>query len=128
MFSYMSTTLVGHVGNNPDLRYTQAGKAVCNFSLAVNLRRGEGKEIVRWFRVACWEQLAETANQYIKKGDPVMVVAGDISASAYAGSDGKPAAGLEVTARQLVFLRSKGETETESEGWSDDGNQGDIPF
>lgn len=128
MASHISATLVGHVGHKPDLRYTQAGKAVCNFSLAVNMHRGEGKEITRWFRIACWERLAEIAHEHLEKGDPLMVVAGDISASAYTAQDGKPAAGIEVTARQIVFLRGRDEgKDDEAGGWSD-ANVHDIPF
>ena len=66
--------LIGNLGKDPDLNYTQNGKAVAKFSLAVNRRRrnpesGEQIEETTWFSIVAWERLAETCNNYLHK-DP----------------------------------------------------------
>ena len=114
--SYQYTMIIGNVGRDPELRYTQSGTAVCDFSVAVNRRwndrtTNEPVEKTTWFRVSAWRNLAETANQYVRKGMLVMV-AGEIDASAYTGKDGQPHATLELTAREIRFL-SRAEKEEE---------------
>lgn len=105
---YQQTVIVGNVGNDPDLRYTQSGTSVCSFSVAINKswkdkQSGERRTQTTWFKVSAWGQLAETCNTYVKKGMLVMVT-GDIDVSAYAGNDGSPRASLELTARDVRFL------------------------
>jgi len=92
------------------MRYTQGGQAVCDFSVAVNRRwtdkGGEQQEKVTWFRVTCWGKLAETVNEYVKKGRQVLVV-GEVDASAWIGKDDEPRATLELTAREVKFLGNR---------------------
>lgn len=102
MAAYNYFTIVGNVGKDPAMRYTQAGVPVCDFSVAVNEKHGD-KETTTWVRVTCWRQLAEIANQYVRKGGQVMV-AGRASVSAYTNKAGQPAASLELTADKLVLL------------------------
>jgi single-strand DNA-binding protein len=62
-------TIIGHLGREPEMRYTPSGQAVTNFSLAANRRytNGNGEQVKEtiWFRVAAWGRLAETCNQYL---------------------------------------------------------------
>lgn len=108
---YHQTILLGNVGRDPELRYTPAGKAVCDLSVAVNEKwtDGEGKaqEKTTWYRVSCWNKLAENVNQYVKKGDRVFVT-GRAAASAWIDNDGLARAQLELTAQEVKFL-GKGE-------------------
>ena len=108
--SYEHTVIVGHLGRDPEMRYTPSGKAVTNFSVAVS-RKFTGKdgkvvEKTKWFRVTAWDKLAELCDQYLRKGRLVLV-AGEIDASAYTNQAGEPAAGLELTAREVKFLGGK---------------------
>lgn len=112
--SYQMHIIVGNVGRDPELRYTQAGVAVCDFSVAANKRwtdrtTGQKREKTTWFRVSAWRGLAETVNKYVKKGRQVLIESDDIEASPYTAQDGQPAASLEVTAREVVFLGANGE-------------------
>jgi single-strand DNA-binding protein len=103
---YQQVIIVGNVGRDPELRYTQNGVAVCDFSVAVNKVtnvNGERREKTTWFRVTCWRQLAETVNQYLTRGRQVMVV-GEVEASAYLDKSGQPASSLDLTARDVRFL------------------------
>lgn len=115
MAGYQYTIIIGNVGRDPELRYTQSGAAVCDFSVAVTRRwndraTNEQREKTTWFRVSAWRNLAETANQYVRKGMQIMV-AGEVDASAYLGQDGQPRATLELTARDIKFLGRRGEAE-----------------
>ena len=118
MPGYSYTVIVGHVGGDPELRYTSSGVAVCDFSVAVSRKFGAGedrKEETVWFRVTCWRQLAEIANEYVVKGKQVMV-AGRVSAEAYIAKDGTARASLNLTAQDLQLLGRKddgGAIETE---------------
>ena len=135
MSGWAQTIVVGNVGRDPELRYLPSGVPVCNFTVAVTERwtdsgNNEQKEKTTWYRVACWRRLAETANQYVKKGMQVMVV-GNVEARAYTDNSGQPAASLELTARDVRFLGSRGDQQG-GEGQYDDSapqeNVSDIPF
>ena len=118
--------IVGHLGNDPEMRYTQSGQAVTNFSVAVNRKwtgnDGETREQTKWFRVATWNKLAENCHQYLAKGRQVMVE-GTMTVDpetggpkVYQDKHGNWRASLEITATNVVFLGSsngKGSTEDE---------------
>lgn len=113
MAGYQYTIIVGNVGRDPELRYTQSGVAVCDFSVAVSRRwtdrnSNEQREETTWFRVSAWRGLAETCNQFVHKGMQIMVT-GRVGASAYVGQDGQARASLEITAQDVQFLGRRGE-------------------
>jgi single-strand DNA-binding protein len=99
--------IVGNLGGDPEMRYTPDGTPVTSFRVAVNRKwtgsDGAPGEKTWWFKVTCWRRLAETTNQYLKKGRQVLVI-GEIDASAWLGQDGQPRASLELTARDVKFL------------------------
>ena len=97
--------IIGNLTGAPDLRVTQSGVSVCQFTVAVNGRRKD--DGATFFRVTAWRALGETCHKYLDKGRKVMVC-GMVSASAYTGRDGKPRASLEVTAEDVEFLSSMG--------------------
>jgi single-strand DNA-binding protein len=112
---YQQVTLIGNLGNDPELRYTPSGDAVANFSLAVNRRvashEGESSYKTTWFHVTAWRRQAEVANQYLSKGRRVMVV-GEIDAvRAYLDREDKPRAVIDLTAREIQFLDHRAERE-----------------
>jgi single-strand DNA-binding protein len=111
---YQSVTVIGHLGRDPEMRYTSSGVAVTSFSVATSRKwtdaAGAAQEKTTWFRVSAWRKLGETCNQYLHKGQLVMVE-GEIDASAYTPKDGgEPRASLELTARTVKFL-SRGEAQ-----------------
>ena len=113
MAGYQYTIIVGNVGRDPELRYTQSGVAVCDFTVAVNRtwtdrNTNERREETTWFRVSAWRGQAETVSQYVRKGMQIMVT-GRISASAFLGQDGQPRASLDLTATDIQFLGRRGE-------------------
>lgn len=110
--TYQQITLVGNVGRDPELRYTPQGTAVCDVSVAVSRSfkgaDGQRNEETTWFRVTCWNKLAETVANYVKKGKQILVT-GEVSARAYTAKDGTPAVSLEVRADTVRFLGSRSE-------------------
>ena len=104
---YQKVVIVGNLGTDPEMRFTPSGVPVTSFNVAVNRRwtdnNGEPREKTTWFRVTAWRKLAEQCNQYLSKGRLVLVE-GEIDASAWKDSDGNPRATLELTARAVKFL------------------------
>lgn len=116
MAGYQYCVIIGNCGRDPELRYTQGGAAVCDFSVAVTRtwnKDGERQEETTWFRVSAWRGLAETCNQYVHKGMQIMV-AGRVGASAYIGQDGEARASLELTALDVQFLGQRGDDAREA--------------
>lgn len=136
MAGFQRMVILGNVGRDPVLKYTQSGVAVADFSVAVTRKFGSGEnrtEKTVWFRVTCWRQLAEVANQYVRKGNQVLVE-GTIEASAYMGKDGTPQASIELTADNMQLLGSRadnlqGSGERSGEfGGTPPSDLSDIPF
>ncbi|MFZ1267354.1 MAG: single-stranded DNA-binding protein, partial [Anaerolineae bacterium] len=107
---WQKITIVGNLGSDPDMRYTPSGVPVTSFSVAVNrkvkLQDGSLQDKTTWFRVTAWRQLAETCSQYLSKGRMVLIE-GEVEASAYMAQDGTPRASLELTARDVRFLGNR---------------------
>ena len=70
--AYQIVIVQGNVGRDPETRYSQAGKAVTKFSVAVS-EKGGGKEHTEWFNAVCFDKTAEIAGQYLKKGSAVLL-------------------------------------------------------
>ena len=123
--SYQSTTIVGNLGSDPELRYLTNGNPVTNFSVAVNDGYGEEKRVT-WFRVSVYGNQAEPCNQYLSKGRQVLVVGRlkpDESGNprTFTRKDGTAGASYELVAQLVKFIGVSGELEA-----TDDG--GNIPF
>ena len=106
--AFEQTIIIGNVGRDPELRYTQSGVPVCDFTVAVSTRwkdtnTNEQREKTNWYRVTAWRGLGEVCGKFVKKGMSVMV-SGTVSASAFMGQDGQPRASLDLTARDIQFL------------------------
>jgi single-strand DNA-binding protein len=139
MAGWQQMIIVGNVGRDVTLKYTQSGVPVADFSVAVTRRFGgkdgaERQEKTTWVRVTCWRNLAEIANQYVRKGTQIMVV-GTVEVSAYTDKNNQPAATLELTADNFQMLGSRQDREGGSSGgdYNNDfaappDNMGEIPF
>ncbi|MCS6885587.1 MAG: single-stranded DNA-binding protein [Acidobacteriota bacterium] len=105
--SFNKIIIVGHLGRDPELRYTPQGKPVCDFSVATTDRRrdqnGETKEETTWFRVTFWDRQAEIASQYLAKGRQVYIE-GRLRAREWTDREGRVRVTLEVTGTELHML------------------------
>jgi len=109
--------IIGNLGADPEMKFLQSGKAVTNFSVAVNERwtnpDGSHSERTTWYRVAAWGRLAEVTNTYLAKGRRVMVVGSRLETEAYVNEQGEPVATLKLTAQTVKFLDpTNGENDT----------------
>lgn len=133
--SYAKMTIIGHLGGDPEMRYTQSGAPVTSFSVAVNARRhtSEGNgESTQWFRVSCWNRLAEVAAEYLRKGRTVYVE-GSLQVREYSGRDGQNRVSLDLTARELQMLDGRPDGAPEEKEESAEGpvtapSLDEIPF
>lgn len=110
---YQQITLIGNLGNDPELRHTASGVPVASFSLAVSRKwtdtNGEAKEKTTWFRVSVWNEQAKAVHQYLSKGRQVMVVGEVEEARVFTDKSGAARASLEVKAQNVKFLGQKGD-------------------
>jgi len=105
--SFNKIIIVGNLGRDPELRYTPQGTPVCSFSVATNDKRkdkaGEQQDITTWFRVTAWGRQAETASQYLTKGQSVYIE-GRLRLEEWTDRDGKQRSTLEVHATDMQFI------------------------
>ncbi len=144
---YHKIVIVGYLGRDPEMRYTSDGTPVTHFNVATtrkwtNSDGSPGEETV-WFRVTTWRRLAENCNQYLSKGQMVLVE-GTITPDQATGSpriwtrqDGTPGASYEVRAFTVKFLGNRGipgapsaggPSAATEEGVAYEEDEGDIPF
>lgn len=100
--------LVGRLAQDPEVRYTQGGKAVASFNLAVN-RFGGGsaqKESADFIPIVAWEKLAEICGNNLTKGSQILVE-GRLQIRSYETQDGQKRRVSEVIAQSIEFLGSK---------------------
>ena len=130
---FQKLIFVGNLGRDPEMRYTPAGQAVTNFSVAVNRKYkgsdGNQVEETLWLKVVAWGRQAETCNQYLHQGSKVLIegrLTPDSSGNPriWNRQDGTPAASFEVTAQSVQFLDPKGEGQSKpaANGYADSQN------
>ena len=96
--------LVGRLGQDPVQRQTRNGKAVVNFSLATNRKKGEETE---WHHVVVWGKQGESCAKYLKKGSSIYLE-GTMKSKKYLGKQGESLTAREVHASFVNFLNRNG--------------------
>jgi single-strand DNA-binding protein len=111
MASVNKVILIGNLGRDPELRYTQNGQAVCNFTLATTERfkgRDEAwQERVEWHRIVVWGKTGENCAQYLQKGRSVYVE-GRLQTREWEDKEGQKRRTTEVVAQTVQFLGPRG--------------------
>jgi single-strand DNA-binding protein len=109
MLGVNKVILIGHLGKDPELRYTPGGQATASFSLATSERwtdkNGQRQERTEWHNIVVWSKLAEIANQYLKKGSPAYIE-GRITNRSWDDRDGNKRYRTEIVANTIQFLGS----------------------
>jgi single-strand DNA-binding protein len=100
--SFNRITLVGNLVRDPEIRYINSGAAVCKFTLAVN-RRSKQQEETDFIDCVAWDKLAETCNQYLKKGMSVLCD-GRLSIRSYETKEGEKRKAAEVVVNVMQML------------------------
>lgn len=105
--------LVGRLGRDPEMRYTGAGQAVCNFTMATDEsykdKNGERQKRTEWHRIVLWAKLAEIAQQYLKKGHLVFIE-GRIQTREWTDKEGNKRTTVEIVGNEMKMLTSRSES------------------
>lgn len=121
--------LIGRLVRDPELSYTQGGKAVCKFTLAVDRPyNGESKE-ADFINTVVWNKAGENAAKYLAKGRQT-AVEGRLQIRSYDGEDGKRRYVTEVIAERVVFLGGGNAQKQPNATFGEevDFDEGDVPF
>lgn len=106
--------LVGRLSQDPEVRYTQNGKAVASFSIAVNRFTGSGqKEAADFIPIVAWEKLAEVCGNNLTKGRRILVE-GRLQIRSYEATDGTKRRVAEIVAQNIEFLDYKQQEQSNS--------------
>jgi single-strand DNA-binding protein len=98
--------LTGNATRDAELRHTSSGKPISSIRVATN-RSIKGEEETQFHSIVCWDRLAETTAEYIKKGDP-LYVEGRLQYRSYQDEEGKERGTCEVVAEDVQFLSRRG--------------------
>lgn len=94
--------IAGHLGADPETRFTPSGQKVISLRVAVNIRKG-GKDETVWYRVTIWGDRFEKMMPYLKKGSAI-IVSGELGKpEIYADREGRQQVSLEITAENIRF-------------------------
>lgn len=96
-----TVTVVGNITRDPELRFTPSGAAVANFGLAWNRKGRDGEEVVSFFDITAWNQLAENASESLSKGMRV-VVYGRLDQRSWENQDGDRRSKVEIVADEIA--------------------------
>lgn len=99
--------VIGHLGRDPEMRYTPSGRPVTSFSVVTTRSwtsaEGERHEESEWFNVVAWGNLAEICNQYLTKGQQVYVE-GRLQTRGWEDEEGKKHYRTELVASEMIVL------------------------
>jgi single-strand DNA-binding protein len=105
--------IIGNLGRDPEIKYTQSNVPVANFSVATSeswkdKATGEWQEKTEWHRIVAWRHLAERAEKYLAKGKQVYIE-GKIETRKWQGQDGQDRYTTEIVAREMQLLGRRDE-------------------
>ncbi len=121
-------TIIGHLGRDPEMRYTPSGRPVTTFSVATNrswtTSDGERKTDTEWFNVVAWNKLAEICNQYLIKGQQVYIE-GRLQSRRWEDANGTKHTSVEIVANEMIMLGDRRPDEDVSD---DEPVEDEFPF
>ena len=119
MASLNKAMIIGHLGKDPEVRYTAAGTAVASFSVAtsekIKNKAGEWEEKTEWHNVTLWARLAEIAGEFLSKGKSVYIE-GRLQTRKWQDKDGKDRYTTEIVGEKMQMLSGKGEGQSTGGG------------
>ncbi|MBR3030163.1 MAG: single-stranded DNA-binding protein [Bacteroidales bacterium] len=124
--------LIGNVGKDPDVRHLEGGASVASFTLATTERyrergSGETKELTEWHNIVAWRQLADLAENFIRKGSQIFVE-GRIRSRSWDDQNGQKRYITEILADSIQLLGRKGDSAVPTGGaYTDPGAPAPAP-
>lgn len=125
--------VIGHLGRDPEMRFTPSGRPVTSFSMATSrswkTSDGERRSETEWFNVVAWGSLAEICNQYLKKGQQVYIE-GRLQNRRWEDDDGNKRSTTEIVAREMIMLGDRRDQKEDEDSVDeiDSGEEEDFPF
>jgi single-strand DNA-binding protein len=104
--------VIGHLGRDPEMRYTPSGRPVTTFKVATsrswNTANGERHSETEWFNVVTWGNLAEICKQYLTKGKQVYIE-GRLQTRHWEDKEGVKHSTIEIVANEMIMLGERRE-------------------
>lgn len=120
--------IIGHLGRDPEMRYTPSGRPVTSFSVATSRTwtsaEGERREETEWFNVVAWGNLAEICKAHLNKGQQVYIE-GRLQTRGWEDEDGKKHFRTELVANEMILL---GDRRQQHFDYMDEGDSDDYAF
>jgi single-strand DNA-binding protein len=128
---YNKSTIIGRLGTDPEIRFTQDQKAIANLRVATtetwkDRQSGERKEKTEWHRVVLFGKLAEIARDHLKKG-ALVLFEGPSRTRKWQDKDGKDQYTTELHAEEMKMLGSKSGTNSSSDSSTSTSQSADYP-
>ena len=121
--SYNKVILIGRLGRDPELRYTQSGTPVANFPLATSEtytdKNGNKQEKTEWHKIVVWNNQAENVTKYLSKGR-LALVEGSLQTRKWTDNQGQDRYTTEIKAQRVVFLDSQSSSVEDPEPSTED--------
>jgi len=130
--------IIGHLGRDPEMRYTPSGRPVTNFNVATSrswkTSENERRTETEWFNVVAWGSLAEICNQYLTKGQQVYIE-GRLQTRRWE-EDGVRRSTVEIVAKEMIMIgprkrKDNDESQEEIDDFEtdlDDDGEDEFPF
>lgn len=131
---FHKVTLIGNLGADPETRYVPSGANVCSFNVASNRTytvNGERRKETTWFRVSAWGKLGEICQQYLTKGQLVLIE-GELAADEagypriWTDQNGQARSSFEIRAREMKMLGGRSEN-ADAGGYTDEVHSAPAP-
>jgi len=110
--------VIGHLGRDPEMRYTPSGRPVTTFTVAVsrswNTADGERRTETEWFNIVAWGNLAEICKQYLHKGQQVYIE-GRLQTRRWEDKEGQKHTSVEVVANEMMMLGDRRDSNNHSQ-------------
>jgi single-strand DNA-binding protein len=94
--------VAGHLGADPEVRFTSSGQKVTTLRIASNVRKA-GKDETVWWKITIWGEQFDKILPYFKKGSPIMVAGELAKPEIFMDKEGKPQISLNITANNIMF-------------------------
>lgn len=94
--------IAGHLGADPEVRFTSGGQKVTTLRVACNSRKS-GKDETIWWKVTAWGEQFDKLISYLKKGSPLMVSGELPKPEIFTDREGKPQISMNITANNIMF-------------------------
>jgi single-strand DNA-binding protein len=123
--------VIGHLGRDPEMRYTPSGRPVTTFNVATsrtwNTSDGERHTETEWFSVVTWGNLAEICKQYLTKGQQIYVE-GRLQTRRWEDNEGVKHSSVEIVANEMMILGDRRDTNQHAVGESNPPDEAEEEF